>query len=312
MKTVYWFLLALIFTSCHLPSADTKYADAANKTYKLHLNPSNGSSYHYNVTNTTEMEIEADDNKVESTNKSVAGITYTINKDSSGNYLFNTKYDKLHLKIKNGENETEFDADNGRLTSNISERMLGLLKDASLTAIVTSAGDVKEIKGYKDLSIQFLSMLDPNDLNARQLAQRQLDKQIGGEMIKNTMNQLFKIFPDSAVHVGDKWKINLKSEGQLPVDTKTYFKLTDITNEIAFVTSSSEITSDNTPISLNGYDVVANLKGTQEAKYQIETKTGMLVNSETESEIKGKLQMMGKEIPVSIKVKIVIEGKRLK
>lgn len=311
MKIGYWFFFVAVFTSCHLPSADKKYSENASNTYKLQLNPSNGSSYHYNVTTTTQMEIEADDEKVESTNKSIAGMTYTVNKDSSGNYLFNMKYEKLHLNLKNGDNETELDADNGKLTSNPTERMLGLLKDAHLIAVVTPTGNVKEIQGYKDFSIQLLSMLDPNDLNARQVAQKQLDKQIGGEMIKNTMNQLFKIFPDSAVRVGDKWKINLKREGQLPVDTKTSFKLTDITNEIAFVTSTSEIASDNTPINLNGYDVVASLKGTQEAKYEIETKTGMLVNSETESEIKGSLRMQGKEIPIKIIVKAVIKGEKL-
>jgi hypothetical protein len=313
MKTLCFFLIAAIIVSCHLPSdADKQYSESANNKYKLQLNPANGLSYHYDVENTTETEVEANGNKVENSNKSTASITYTINKDSTGNYLFNMKYDQLRMSLRNGENETELDATNGKLSLNPTERMLAILKDANLTAVVTPTGEVKQIDGYRDLSIQLISMLDGSDLNTKQIAQKQLDKLIGGELVKNTMNQLFKIFPDSAVSVGDKLKINSTQEGQLSFDTKTAFRLKDITNEIAHITSESEIASDNSTMDLNGHTVTANFKGSQEAKYEIETKTGMLLNSESVSEIKGSLKMEQNEFPVNIKITVKIDGKKLK
>jgi len=33
-----------------------------------------------------------------------------------------------------------------------------------------------------------------------------MDKAIGEGIVKKNVDQLFKMFPDSAVHVGDKWK----------------------------------------------------------------------------------------------------------
>jgi hypothetical protein len=314
MKTPHYFVfLAVIITACHLPAnADKKYSESANNQYKLQLRPLDNSSYHYDVTNTTETQVEINGNKAENSNQSTAGITYNIKKDSSGNYLFSMKYDQLRMSLKNGESETELDAANGKLSLNPTERMLAILKDANLTATITPTGEVKQIDGYRDLSIQLLSMLDQNDLNAKQIAQKQLDKLIGGEMIKNTMNQLFKMFPDSAVRVGDKWKINSKQEGQLSFNTATTFRLKDITNEIAHLTSESEIESDNSPMDLNGYNVIADFKGTQEGRFEVETKTGMLLNSEAVSEIKGSLKMDQNEFPVSIKIKVKIEGKKLK
>jgi hypothetical protein len=313
MKTLCFFLMAAMIVSCHLPSdSDKQYSESANNKYKLQLSPAIGSAYHYDLTNTTETEVEANGSKVENSNKSNASINYTINKDSAGNYLFNMKYDQLRMSLKNGENETELDAANGKLSLNPTERMLAILKDANLTAVVTPTGEVKQIDGYRDLSIQLLSMLDGNDLNTKQLAQKQLDKLIGGEMVKNTMNQLFKIFPDSAVHVCDKWKIDSKQEGLLSFDSKSTFRLKDITGEITRITSESEVTSDNNSMELNGHSVISNFKGTQEARYEVETKTGMLLNSESISEIKGSLKMDQSEFPVSIKITVRIEGKKLK
>jgi hypothetical protein len=313
MRTFYFLITAAIISSCHLPSnSDKKYSDDAGAVYKLQLHPPSGSSYHYDIVNTTETEVEANGSKVENSNKSTAAITYAVNKDSSGNYLFNMKYDALRMSLKSGETETELDAANGKLSLNPTERMLAILKDANLTAVVTPTGEVKQINGYQDLSTQLISMLDENDLASKQMAQKQLDKLIGGEMIKNTINQLFKIFPDSAVHVGDKWKINSKQEGQMTFNTITTFKLKDITSQLAHITSESEITSDNSPMDLNGHSVVSNFKGTQQARYEVEAETGMLLNSEAVSEIKGSLKMEQSEFPVGIKITVKIEGKKLK
>ena len=309
MKEFQWvcfFSLIVLVSSCHLlPNADKKYSDD-NASYKLHLNPAKGSVYHYDITNETETKMEVNGTEVKNISKSNAGVSYMVNKDSSGNFIFTIKYDKLHIYTKTGDNETEADADNGRLSMNLVDRLLAILKDANLVATITPLGEIKQIKGYDDLSAQLLSTLDQNDLNARQIAQKQLDKMIGGEMIQNNLDQIFKIFPDSAVRVGDKWKINYDQKGDLNFVVTSYFKLKDITSEIVHLTSESEIKSDNSPTTMMGYAVTSNL----EAKYEIESKTGMLLNSKTDSEIKGTIQLQGTEIPIKIKVSVEIEGKR--
>ncbi len=311
MKKFYGFLLLLIVASCKSPSdSDKNNAHNSDSTYRLQLNPISGSAYRYDVTSTTDMQLEMDDNKINNSNKTTVGVIYTITRDSSGYFLFNMKYDKLHLYTKNGETETELDADGGRMALNPAERMLAMLKEASLTAVVTSTGVVKEVKGYKELSEQLLSTLDRNDINGRQIAQRQLDKMIAGEMIQKNLDQLLKIFPDSAVRVGEKWSINSQQKGEFVLNAQNTFTLKDMTSTIASITSESQITSDSNPVTVMGNTVKANLKGTQQGKYEVETKTGMLLNSEIESEINGDIQMQGRTVPVTIKMKMKIDGKR--
>jgi len=313
MKTYCFFFLALVALSCKLPSnPDKKYSDDANTTYHLRLNPAPASVYHYDIVSTTEINMEVDGKEVDNLNRSTAGINYTINKDSSGNYIFAMNYDKLKMYANNGETETESDADNGRLSLNPTDKLLAILKDASLSAVVSPEGQVQKISGYNELSDQILSTLPPNDINARQIVHARLDKLIGGEMVQRNLDQMFKIFPDSAVRIGDKWKINNQQKGEFSFETKSSFRLKDITNEVALITSETDISSDNTPVSVMGYNAVPVLKGTQQGKYEIETKTGMLINSEIESDIKGSIQIQGREIPIKIKITTTIDGKKIK
>lgn len=305
------FSIALLISACKLQS---HYSDnhSKDKAYHLHLNPKPGSSYYYDIENNSEIKISLDNNDVENINKSKVGINYSIAKDSLSDFLLSIAYDKIHVYSKNGDKENDADAENARFSLNPTERMLGILKNASLTAVVAPNGEVKDIRGYKELSSQLMAGLDTSDANVKQVAQAQLDKIIGSQMVQKNLDQLFKIFPDSAIHIGDKWKINAVQNGDFNLNVKSTFHLDDINDEIAFVKSESEIEGDHTPLAMMGYGVVPDLKGTQKANYEIEAKTGMLLNSSIESEVKGSLQMQGRGIPITINVKVTIKGKKIK
>jgi hypothetical protein len=301
--------IALLISACKLQSHSVDNF-SKDKTFHLHLNPKPGSSYHYDIENNSEIKISLDNNEVDNINKSKVGIDYSIDKDSSGNFLLSIAYDKIHVYSRNGDKENDADADNARLSLNPTERMLGILKNASLTAVVTPTGDVKDIRGYKELSSRLMAGLDTSDAHVKQVAQAQLDKIIGSQMVQKNLDQLFKIFPDSAIHIGDKWKINAVQNGDFKLNVKSTFHLDDINSEIAFVKSESEIEGDRMPLAMMGYSVIPDLKGTQIASYEIEAKTGMLLNSSIESEVKGNLQLQGREIPINIKVEVTIKGEK--
>lgn len=232
------------------------------------------------------------------------GINYAVASDSSGNYLLKISYDNIHVYSKNGDKEIDADAQKANFSSNPTERMLGVLKNASLTAVISPKGDVKGIGGYKELSSQLMANLDTTDVNVKQIAQGQLDKIIGFQLVQKNLEQLFKIFPDSAIHVGNKWKINATQNGDFNLIVKSVFHLDDIDNDMGYVRSESEIEGDHTSLAMMGYSVVPNLKGSQTATYAVEAKTGMLINSLIESEVKGSLQLAGKEVPITINVKV--------
>ena len=143
------------------------------------------------------------------------------------------------------------------------------------------------------------------------MAQQQWEKTVGKEVVKNNLDQLFKVFPDSAIHIGDTWKINSTQEGELPMTIKSIYTLKAINDDIAIISAEGILTSNGASNSVMGYkDATAVLNGEQKAEFEIETKTGMLINGRITTKVDGKLQMMGREIPVKIKSSVKMNGKK--
>jgi len=310
-KTYTLFVLAVAsFAACKLPLGETSTRDSEKNTLFLKFNPKPGSVYHYDVDNKAEISMEMNGKKTEKLSAFTVGMTYRINKDSSGNYLFETNYDKVHMESKNDEVESVYDAENASFSPNGTDKMLGALKESKLTVSVSPGREIKIVSGYEELSKKLMATLDTTNGYAKQVAQQKIDEIIKKGLIQRNVDQLFRFFPDSAMHIGSKWKMESKEQNDFTLNVSTFYTLNDIENGKAFINSKSTITSDKTPLAVMGYSVVPDLKGEQEGVYQVEASTCMLLNASITATVKGKLEMGGSAIPISIKLKVNIEGKK--
>lgn len=318
MRYITCFGIIFILISCRsgtnldgkLTSNNKSIVNKEDNGIALHFMGLSGSKYIYTITNETETELEANGKTVTNQHKSEVAITYTIQKDSGGNYVLQLHYDKIHLYSKTGDQELEMDASNAAASINPTEKMLGVLKEAKIAATISPAGKVVTISGYKELGEKILAGLGP-DVNARTIAQNQWEKVIGDGMVKKSIERLFNILPDSAVQVGDTWKKNTKEAGEINMTVASTFKLKDMEDGIASIESEGEMTSDKDETQVMGYAVTSDLQGDQQGEYEVETKTGMVVKNNTISKLKGTLQMMGKEIPVTMKTTLKMSGRKI-
>lgn len=256
--------------------------------------------------------MEVSGKKIDNVNKSQVGARYSVNKDSAGNFLFTMAYDKIHLHAKKEDIETDMDAANAATTEDPTEKMLNALTSANIVATVSPAGEVKKVAGYNEIGDKIMAGFSSPDPYARKVAHNKWEQLVGDGIVKKNMDQLFKIFPDSAVHIGDKWKLDSKQKGQFNLNLKNSFTLRGISDGIAFIAVDGEIKSDSTITNLLGYDVVSFLIGHQEGEYRVDTKSGMLLSSNITTSIEGTLQLMGRDIPVTIESSIVVKGKKVK
>lgn len=310
MKRHLWLVIILV-TSCKInPDSDRNYADRS-KIYKLHLAPTAGSKYYYNVSNQSEILVEANNENAKSVNKSTAGISYEIKKDTSGNSLFSIHYDKLHIYTKKGDIETDADASNASTSIDPLEKMLGDLTGAEMSATVNSKGDIISITGYREIGNKIFSDLNFADQETKNIARQQWEKVVGDGIIKNNMNEMFRIFPDSAVHPGDTWKLSSNQSG---FQVKNTYKLKTINNDLAIVESEGIISASDSSFSdLTGLaNLPGEFQGDQAGEYEIESKTGMLLIAKIKATIKGTITLAGNEIPISVRTSVNIEGRRIK
>src|SRR5690606_9982242 len=107
------------------------------------------------------------------------------------------------------------------------------LKSAELTSVITPAGEVVEVRGYQELGNRILSGFDPTDQAGRQAAQRQWEQFVGDQLIRKHLAQLFRIFPDSAVRIGEKWKMTTDQHDDFKMKSTTNFVLKEIRDGVA-------------------------------------------------------------------------------
>lgn len=311
-----WFVIVVVFviTGCQLGRDANNEAQPGDlsKQYKLELNPAAGSSYLFQISTENNSELEIDGKTVNNKSETGADIQYVINKDSLGNYLFGISYNSIKLYTKNGDKETEAIASEGTIPVSSLDRMLGILRESAITATVTKTGQVVSMKGYDEMGEKILASFSPNDINGKAIAQQQWEQLIGKGLVKKNLDQLFKIFPDSAVHLGDKWKLMSKEAGEFDLTITSYNTLKAINDNVALISSEGKIKSDKSVSSQVGHTAVsADLTGTQEAEFQMERQTGMLIGCTIRATIEGTVQLMGLEVPVKIKSLVKVKGKKL-
>ncbi len=304
------FILPLIL-SCRAQShSDRGYTDGdENKVYRLRLNPLGGTKYDYDFSNQSEFKLDVDGKKVDNSNNTEAGISYFIAKDSSGDLILHMQYSKIRLHSKTGDNESNMDATNAAISTDPTERMLGFVKDAKITAVLSPVGEVKSMTGAKEIIGRFMDQLSVGDASTRKVVQEKWNTLVDGNLIAGNMQQLFRIFPDSGVRVGDKWKLTSRQKDEFALKEKNDYRLTAIHEGVAYIESEGEITSDSSVITMMGYQVVPDLKGKQHGDYQMEMSTGMLLSATITNSVEGTIQVQARDIPVTIENSVRIKRK---
>jgi hypothetical protein len=277
----------------------------------MHLKPTIGSSYYYDIANKTDISLEAEGKTVKTVNHSTVGVDYKIGQDSSGNFVYTIRYDKIRIHTEKGDEVTDADAANASQAFTPLEKMLGTLKEATITATVDSSGTIIAVSGYEELGAKLIETIYSADPTVKRSAYLQFEKVVGDGIVKQNMEQFFMFFPDSAIHVGDTWNISSRQKGELPMNVNTRYTLESINDNIAIITAQAKLKSDGGASSIVGYsNAVAELEGTQEGQLQVDMQSGMLISSETDSEIGGSIQLMGREIPLTVRNSIRLKGKK--
>ncbi|MFL5741038.1 MAG: DUF6263 family protein [Flavisolibacter sp.] len=311
-KRKFFLWTALLFFSCKLTAErDRRTLDSHQKVYHLRLQPKAGSQYRYTVSSQTSIQTEIEGKKFEHMNGSEIQVLYDIEQDSSGNFIFQIHYEDLQLFSKANDPEKKQDEEQDSVSGNFISKALTVLKTQSISAVVSPAGEVIEMQGLTELSDRLVVSLGLKDQAALAAIRSQLDKMMGRDMVKGHLDQLLKIFPDSAIRIGDKWKISSAANEDPMLNSRSSFILKDVNDEIAFLQSASELDSGPNPLAIMGYTVIPQFKGKQEGSYEVETKSGMIMHSEVVSEVQGTMQMQGRQMPLVINVKSKINGRKI-
>lgn len=278
---------------------------AVGTPVKLKIAPLSSSRHFYDISNETGIETEVNGKEVETRSRSDVGVSYNTTQDSAGNYIVSMNYDKILVYTKTGDQETELNADNAAISINPAEKILGYLKDVKLVAVLDEKGQTKEVQGYKELGEKITAGFAANDTYGKAMAQKQWNDMIRQQVVDNNLKQVFGIFPDSIIRIGQEWKTTSRYKEQFNLTVDNTYTLKAVKDSLATVQVKGKIRSENG--AAGAFNTNADLNGEQQGTYKIDLRTGMPVEVEIASTVEGKMQAMGKEVPLLLRNKVTIK-----
>ena len=131
--------------------------------------------------------------------------------------------------------------------------------------------------------------------------QTMLRERAGDDAIREQMEQVFAIYPDMPVGVGDSWtKTQALSKGMAPMTISEAWTLTGRKDGVATLECQAEIAPNPSarPLKVMGVTVKMELTGKQTTTVEVDEKTGWILTSTTTEDLQGTTEAGPMSIPV--------------
>jgi len=304
MKLFFIIYISLL-SACSSPS---KHADANAQSYHIRFQPPSNCKYVYTVESSMNTVAEYEDAKRSHAESVNIQLITAFSPGSAGQYNVEFTYNKLISTTDiNGQKKT-IDAATVATSGAPEDKMFAAFNNAKVSAVVDDKGKLLSVSGHEELINKMLAYL-PNDPEGRKSVEETIRSQLGEQFVKNTLWQCFAALPDSALRIGSTWQVVDTLVAETKVITKSTYKLESVNNNIAEISIQSTVSTGGQVANQSHIEV--ELSGKQEGSLKIDLATGLIVESSSTLNAKGKWKMISTEIPITVKNTNIVHGKKL-
>ena len=196
-----------------------------------------------------------------------------------------------------------FKVDTKNKTDNMSDiekmgaSLFGCIIGKTLQVVVTPDGSVKSVTGFNAILDDMKKIMAPLGDIEQQMSSVFVQS-FNDESLKNTFQQIFKIYPGKEVKTGESWSNENSFENAgMSNNVKNTFTFKSVSNDVALI----DLTSEQTVKS--GAGMEGEMKGEVKGDMRLNVKTGMPVQTSSEGNVKGKLSAQGMEVSMDITTK---------
>jgi predicted secreted protein len=279
----------------------------AQKTYVLRQNYPTGYRYDFSITSDQIINQKIGGQDVHLTQNIGTDYTFDITEGHSGEKDVKVTYNKIFMKSVGMGNTMIFNSDDQDSTK---KNPFSGLKGASFYMIVAPNGAIKSVAGI-DIMLNKMAAKMTTDTSQVKQIKDALSKQFSAEVVKQTMESSFKIYPDRAVKIGDSWTVDTKMQMSMPIETITQYTLKEVKDGIAILSVKGTLVSKGN-FEAMGNKMETDLKGTNSGEASLDIKTGIVLNSHLRVELYGKMKSMGQDIDFEMQGINKIVGKEIK
>jgi len=292
----------LLFTVCMLEACQSAKNSTASKMLKFDLEK--GKGYDYEMIINMDQELMGQPVQMDMTTYYSMDITA----DDGNVKTISSTLDRFKMKTSvmgfNIEVDTDdpLGSDTTELKKNpveLMKKMFTALKGTRFSMKVDREGKITDIIGLENLGDKLANEMGLEEAD-KQAAISNLDKAFNKDEIARNFERFWYIFPNKEVKVGDSWKKTSSAGGQMPAIFESTYTVTDIEGDMVTLEEKSKIKAkadadEKTP------ETSGEISGT----VTVDSRSGLLVNSDQEMNMKVK----GQGVEVTIKGKSKIKGK---
>lgn len=281
---------------------------------------------------TLDYGIDMDQTVMSMKNNIQMKVGYKLNikdADAVNGYNIDMGFNRISMNMKTPSMTIAYDSDNknenansedsssgiGGMMNKMMGTMFGGMLNKSIMVKMSPQGEVKEVTGFKEI---MQAVIDSAE-TATPLKREDIEKSMGGTMneaqIRNTFQQVFSIYPQKPVSVGETWVREVTTtQGNLPMKVTSTYKVAEIIekdNEVILdVTGKINSTGDG-EITQSGMTMKMQIDGTQSGKITVDTKTGFIKQGKITHDMKASVETMGQKVPMDMKLVMTIVGKKI-
>jgi hypothetical protein len=271
--------LILLFVSFAALNSCTSSGKASGAKM-LRFNLEKGKGYDYEIIWDMGTQMMGQETRIN------VGGYYSMNvKEDDGKVrTIDMEYKRLRMDMNVMGTSISMDSDNSSVDDSDSANMLTAIMNKVFAGImnkpfvmkVDEQGNVIEVEGFDKIVNAMVDSLNV-DPEVKEQAQASMKDQFSDSDIKDQFVQVFSIFPNKEIKVGDKWEKSYSTSGRQAANYKTVYTAKEIDGDYVTLVADTKIDSYE--------DGVTKVTGKQKGNVIVDSRTGLVVNAEFDQDL---------------------------
>ena len=289
-------IAAIVIVSANILSCKSSGKGSAARLLKFNLEK--GKGYDYEIV--WDMGTSVMDKK---TNISI-GAMYSVSVTEEKDHVkaMTAVYRNFRMSVDLMGKKIDIDTDKPSLANDSDEpgsmpvgmmnKMFSGIVGKSFTMKVDEEGNILEVSGFEDMIKGMVDSINMDE-DKKTTMMASLKDQFNDQEIKNQFSDMFMIFPNKEVKVGDSWEKSFTKGGKIRAKFNTTYTVKEIEGDHVTLDAKTHIDSDGE----------MNMKGEQTGTLIIDSKTGLMINGDFTQDIKANTQGFSMSIDGKGKIK---------
>ena len=236
--------------------------------------------------------------------------------DSAGNQVVNSTIDGLKFKAEvmgmsmGYDSKEVIDTNHQDAMSGMVRKIFSGMLGRTFKVTINPNGNIEKVTGVEEIVNAMIEQIPGSDEDKEKMKQK-LQQSFNPMQVKQTFAQLFNIYPNKPVKVGDSWNKDMDMGlGGMKSKQQITFTVKDITSSSIILNLKGDLKTlvashqDSTNITPETH-----ISGSETGIMTIDKISGLATSGDIDLNFKGSMDMKGSSTPMDIKGKITITNK---